>query len=296
MKTLKKIIVKILYPVLHPGHFLSAVIILSGFGLLACVSVTGQRTSFPAYLSYILADYALLILAADALPVFRKIRRRLEANPYAGRWLSEPEYRARISLYAGLLIDFAYIIFKAALGIYYRSVWYGAVAVYYIVLSAIRLFLAQNDRKKPSAEQTWRCYRLTGVSLLFLNMAMAGMMVQMIRYGGSRPHLGAAIYASAAYTFYVMITAVINAIKFHKHRYNPILSAAKMLNFTAALMSLFALQTAMLTQFHADSGLDRLMNIAAGSGVTVLTVGMSVFMVVRGNRALNKLRNSRTNR
>ncbi len=53
-------------------------------------------------MSYVLSDYALLILAANGLPVFRKIRRRLEKNPYTRRWLSETEYRADISL---LIVD-----------------------------------------------------------------------------------------------------------------------------------------------------------------------------------------------
>ena len=126
MDTFKKIVGKIAYP----GRFRSMLIVLSGFGLLAYIYATKQSTSFLAYVAYVLSDYALLILVANSLPAFRKIRRRLETNLYARRWLSEPEYRARTSLYAGLLIDFVYIVFKAVLGIYYRSVWYGAVAVY----------------------------------------------------------------------------------------------------------------------------------------------------------------------
>ena len=289
MDTFKKIAGKIAYP----SRFRSMLIVLSGFGLLAYIYATKQSTSFLAYVAYVLSDYALLILVANSLPAFRKIRRRLETNLYARRWLSEPEYRARTSLYAGLLIDFVYIVFKAVLGIYYRSVWYGAVAVYYVVLSTVRFFLVQNDRKSPAVEQAFRCYRLAGLSMLFLNMAMAGMMIQMIGYGKGDSYPGFVIYASAAYTFYILITAVINAIKFHKHGYNPILSATKMLNSVTALMSLFALQTTILTQFGTDSNFNRLMNTATGSAVTALTIGMSAFMIFRGNRALNELREGR---
>lgn len=99
---------------------------------------------------------------------------------------------------------------------------------------------------------------------------------------------GFIIYASAAYTFYVVITAIINAIKFHKH--NPILAATKMLNFIAALMSLFALQTAMLTQFDNDRGFRVIMNMYTGAAVALLTIGIAVFMVIRGNSALKKIR------
>lgn len=55
-------------------------------------------------------------------------------------------------------------------------------------------------------------------------------------------------------------------------------------------MSLFALQATMLTKFGVDSNFNRSMNTAVGASVAVLTVGMSGFMVFRGNRALKELR------
>ncbi len=51
-----------------------------------------------------------------------------------------------------------------------------------------------------------------------------------------------------------MIVAVINVVKFHKTG-NLILSANKIINFVCALMSILALQTAMISRFssHGDS-------------------------------------------
>lgn len=284
MNKLKEILVKVLYP----GGILSMLIVLCGFGVLIYFFITQQNNSLLEYAAYSLSTYALIVLVANSISVIRKIRQYLKNNPYTRRYLSEQEYRARIALYKGLFINSAYIILKAAMGIYYRSAWFGAVAVYYIVLSSIRFFLIHSDRKSLTTEQALRCYRSTGISMLLLNIAMAGMIIQMVWHDKGYSYPGFIIYASAAYTFYVVITAIINAIKFHKH--NPILAATKMLNFIAALMSLFALQTAMLTQFDNDRGFRVIMNMYTGAAVALLTIGIAVFMVIRGNSALKKIR------
>ncbi len=283
MNKLKEILVKALYP----GCVLSILIIMCGFGILLYSFITQQNNPLLAYVAYSLSTYALIVLVANSISVIRKIRQYLKNNPYTRRYLSEQEYRARIALYKGLIINFAYIIFKAAMGIYYHSVWFGAVAVYYIVLSAIRFFIIHNDRKSLTTEQALRCYRSTGISMLFLNIAMAGMIIQMVWHDKGYLYPGFIVYASAAYTFYVVITAIINAIKFH--RYNPILAATKMLNFVAALMSLLSLQTAMLTQFDNDSGIRMNMNMLTGTAVALLTIGIAIFMIIRGNNSLKKL-------
>lgn len=283
MNKFKKILVKALYP----GCVLTMFIIVCGFGILLYSFITQQNNSLLAYVAYGLSTYALIVLIANSISVIHKIRQYLKNNPYTRRYLSEQEYRARIALYKGLIINFAYIILKAAMGIYYHSVWFGAVAVYYIVLSAIRFFIIHNDRKSLTTEQALCCYRSTGISMLFLNIAMAGMIIQMVWHDKGYSYPGFIIYASAAYTFYVVITAIINAVKFHKH--SPVLAATKMLNFVAALMSLLSLQTAMLTQFDNDSGIRLTMNMLTGTAVALLTIGIAIFMVIRGNSALKKL-------
>ena len=56
---------------------------------------------------------------------------------------------------------------------------------------------------------------------------------------------------SAFYTFYTMVISVLNLVKFRKLG-SPILSAAKVLNFIAAMMSILGLQTAMISRFSEN--------------------------------------------
>lgn len=77
-------------------------------------------------------------------------------------------------------------------------------------------------------------------------------------------------------------------VKFRKMDH-PILSAAKMLSVAGALMSILALQSAMMTQFGEDPLLRRYMNSVTGTGVSLIVIAMAIFMVVRANQALKKL-------
>ena len=57
---------------------------------------------------------------------------------------------------------------------------------------------------------------------------------------------------AALYTFCITISAGVHLIRDRRHQ-DPIVNAANILSLTAALVSILALQTAMLTQFGDGS-------------------------------------------
>ena len=71
-----------------------------------------------------------------------------------------------------------------------------------------------------------QCYRNIGYGLFLLNIPMGGMIILMIKTNAGYSYPGYIIYLSALYTFYTVIVAVINLVKFHKTG-NLILSANK---------------------------------------------------------------------
>lgn len=131
--------------------------------------------------------------------------------------------------------------------------------------------------------------------MLVLSTAMGGMTFQMIWQNRSYEYKGYIIYISALYAFYSFITAVVNVVKFSRIN-NAILSAAKILALAGALMSMFALQTAMFSSFGGGAELQQLMNTITGTAVCVLTIGMAVFMIVRANICLKKSENTQLQR
>ena len=169
-----------------------------------------------------------------------------------------------------MTVNFLYVLFHIVVGIRYTSVWFISMAVYYLVLGILRLFLILSYRNRYDIDEL-RCYRRTAWLLFLLNIPMGGMIILMVLTNSGYSYPGYAIYISAMYTFYTMIGSIINLIKFRKFG-SPILSAAKVLNFIAALMSVLGLQTAMIAQFGAESDSFRKMMNAITGGVIWLVV------------------------
>ena len=113
---------------------------------------------------------------------------------------------------------------------------------------------------------------------------MGGMIVLMVQTDSGYSYPGYVIYLSALYTFYTIILAIVNLVKFRKLG-RPILSAAKVLNFVAALMSLLGLQTAMISQFSTEGeNFRRMMNTITGSGVWFAVILTAVYMLLHSRK------------
>ena len=113
---------------------------------------------------------------------------------------------------------------------------------------------------------------------------MGGMIVLVVLTDSGYSYPGYVIYLSALYTFYTIILAIVNLVKFRKLG-SPILSAAKVLSFVAALMSLLGLQTAMISQFSTGGEkFRRIMNAITGGGVWCSVILIAVTMLLRSRK------------
>lgn len=287
MARFKKFLRRALYP--HTAVFLP-VTALAAFSLVY-VFAHGLDAHPAAYAVYVLSFYALCAVCANAVRLAKNIKKYLHQNAYTERYLSDAELRARISLYAGTLINIGYAIFKLAAGIRYSSLWFGAAAVYYMMLSLIRFLLIRADRLcvKPAENRYrrgWKSYRLCGVLLLLLNIAISGMAFQMIWQNKGYAYPGFIIYASAAYTFYRLTVAL--AKIFSGKIANPILLSAKALDLSMALMAMFSLQTAMFASFGQDMTAEsrRWMNALTGGAVCFAVLCIALFMLIKSTKKL----------
>ena len=251
------------------------------------------------YASYLFSAYTLTVFVVQMPPLIKWIKRGLYANRYSSRYLSEPLLRAKISLYAGLTINVLYAVFKFLAGMYYRSFWIGAIAVYYVILSIIRFGLVKRERKlskqEPSKEKRLhelKSYRFCGYLMLLLHVAVAGLVIQMIWQNKSYSYPGFLIYAFAAYAFYCFGIAIKNMVKY-RNLEHPLLAAAKMISFACALTSILAMQTAMLTQFgNGQENFARLMNSLTGGAVCMMVFILSLRMIRRAGREMKKVEES----
>ena len=125
--------------------------------------------------------------------------------------------------------------------------------------------------------------------MLFMNQALAAIVVIVIKQNKGFEYSGPLVYAMALYAFYAVITSVINVVKFRKYG-SFILSAAKAINLTAALVSMLSLETAMLAQFGGNDVVFRkIMTSATGAGVCMIVLGMAVYMIAKSTKILKNI-------
>ena len=292
MEKWKKIGLQLLFP-----HWL-LVILLVFISTVALIHIflNGLTMSIIGYISYVVSFYALVIVVARIPRIIKYFKSGLYANKYSNRYLTDAELRNKISMYRGFAINAVYSILKLSASIYYKSIWLGGIAIYYIVVSVMRLWLlyrAQFGRKLDDSKEQRRkdikSYRLCGYMTFLLNIAVSGLVVQLIWRNETYSYPGFMIYAMAAYVFYRVIVAVIDMAKYRKMN-APVLSAAKMLSFACALMSLLALQTAMLTEFGTGEMMfNQIMNSLTGTVVCLLIFMMAIWMIKRANKELRLL-------
>lgn len=297
---IKAIIKRILF--LPP---LAIIIIVPIAAALVIFSLSNQGVfSVLEYFSYGLSAYALAVLILGLKRIISAVRgtvkssrvyKLLQSNKFTRLFLNDLNFKGKVSLYQGLAISTIYAIFKGITAVYFRSVWSGAVAAYYLFFGIVRLILVRGTRKienKNDIERTvaeYKSYLVCGILTFLINIGMVGMAILMIRDNKHAEYPGFVIYLSAAYTFYAFILAIMNLVKFRKAK-SPILSASKALNFEAALMSMFSLQTAMIAQFGEDDAVFRqIANTLMGSAVCVTTFGIAVFMIIKSCIKLKKL-------
>ncbi|MGN1097476.1 MAG: hypothetical protein ACI4SS_01110 [Clostridia bacterium] len=302
MRQIKRILKKVFC--LPP---LSTVLIaVPSFALVIYVLASEVEYTVLSYIAYTASAYAMIITVtgingiADSArrninnhPIMKKVKR----HPLGNRYVSDRAFRGEVSLYMGLAVNLCYAVFKFLTGGIYGSVWLAAIGVYYLALSVNRAFLVHCLRKSSALktkdekpEYELRCYRVTGILMLGLNAAMGRMILQMICQNRGYSYPGYVIYVSAMYAFYAFIAAVMNLFAYRRVG-SPILSASKAISFVGALMSVLALQTAMIDRF--DSGREnfrRFMNTITGTCVVVTVIFVAVFMIVYANKRLRQIR------
>lgn len=258
-----------------------------------------------AYLSYAASAYALVISVTGLFRLggfVRSVRkqmddhpavRRIRKLPFGERFMRDVRFRTEVSLYQGFFINLLYIVMKMASGIYYHSLWFLALAIYYALLASMRFLLLRRGGRKTDRkpEEELRRYRFCGVMLLMMNQALMGIVVFIVHRNQGYEYPGMLIYAMAAYSFYAVITASINLVKFRKHG-SPVMSAAKVVNLVAAMVSILSLTTAMIAQFGGEEAPEfrRIMTGAVGGGVCMIVLGMAVFMIAKSTRQIKRLR------
>ena len=226
-----------------------------------------------------------------------RIKEFLYKYKYVEKYLTDDIFQTQTMLLASLAMNIAAATFKFVMGVWFGSKWLVTVSIYFLTLSAMRLLLLNRERKSKKLETPehkrlydLKSYRVCGYMVLFMNMIVGRMIVQMLVDNEGYDYPGLMLYLIGLFAIANFANAIYN-VKKYWHIYNPMISAAKRLSFSTALVLLYTLQTSALARFgNNHEQLRRLLNSISGAAVELVLFTMAILMIVRSNQEMHKLK------
>lgn len=279
-----------LYKSLHPNNK----IIISAFGIivlsLAYLILLKRFNTFESYILYLIMTYSLIIIVIKIYELLNiKINKIIDKNKFLVKYKNDYKLRHRISLYSSLVLNILYAIFKFVLGIYYKSLWFIVFSLYYLLLVIIRTNIVKEEEKdNKTLNDEWLKYRKCGIIMLFMNVILTMFILVIINMKITiKYHMYIAILM-AVYTFYIMVSVIVDLIKYRKLN-NPLVSAAKIVNFVTSLISMLSLEVVMLSTFGENKlEFNEIMIMATGGGFGIIITTMSMYMIIKSTEWLKE--------
>ena len=298
---------KILNPPTWAKVLTFLVTIISAILSLVIVALGFENTALAivAYMLFGIAGVSLAYSVYLIIPLFPKMKASITA------WMENQEFtylllrnfgfRTVIFAIGSFAMSLLFSGFNAYMGLINRSIWYGALAAFYIALAFIRGGVLTYHGKKIGKQQNTqndeyvkaKVYRNSGIITLILNIALSAAIAQMIFSDAHFTYIGWTIFAYAAYAFYKITMSIISFIRAHKQT-DLTVRAIRNINLVDSLVSILALQTALLTMFSEEGVNISLFNTLTGIVVSVCSIAIGIYMMVSANKKMKELQKEKT--
>ena len=284
---------------LFPPVWLMVILVIASAAALTLTFVNGMEQSIPAYIVYVLAFYTLSVVTVFCVMVLPKqystIKQRIYGNPLGNRYMTDRVFRTNISLSISFVISMLYVGINLWSWHMLKSYWFMVLAVYYAIMAVMRFLLVRYVRIQKIGTDIlseWKQSRICAYILLLINLSLSGAVLMILYQSKGYDYPGIMIYVMALYTFYSTIHAIVDIVKYHKLG-SPIMSTAKIVSLSGALVSMLNLETAMFAQFGADMSMksQRIFIILTGAGVSITVVTLSVILIVNANKEIRRIKN-----
>ena len=291
----KKIGKKLLFP---PICLLVILVIVSALAL-SLIFTKGLEQTIPAYIVYGLAFYTLSTVTVYCVLVLPKqystIKKKIYDHPFGNRYMTDEVFRTNISLCASFGISMLYAGINLWSWYALQSYWFMVLAVYYVIMAVMRFLLVRYVRIQKigtSILGEWKRSRSCAYILLLINLSLSGAVLMILYQHRGYDYPGILIYVMALYTFYALTMSIVDMVKCRKMG-SPVMSTAKIVSLSAAVVSLLNLETAMFAQFGADMSAEhqRIFIILTGAGVSITIVTLSVTLIGNANKEIRRIQN-----
>lgn len=282
--------------ILFPHPALVWTLLPAALGLMFFCSGTYESTDAISIVSYVFSFYGLMLVIFRIPAIVQAVRKFKRENKYVVLYTSDVRLRMNLSLMGSLVFNAVYATFQLGLGIWHHSVWFYAMAGYYLLLAMMRLLLVRYTGSHEAGEQQeieWKKYRLCGVFLMMITFALSVFITYFIWNIRVFRHHEITTITMATYTFAALGLAIANAVRYKRYQ-SPVYSAAKAISLASAVVSVLTLENTMLTVF--GQGKDEVFRqyMLGASGVTVIFIvqGIAVHMIRKAGKNLRAIHNS----
>ncbi len=291
MKKIKKIAKKLFFLPIP----VTVLIAIPSFVMVGFALAFQDKTSPLTYVSYLLSSYSLVISITATIRIVKSYKQAVAKSQLYTKYRHDIFARAKISLYCSLIINLGYVIMKLGYGLYINSFWLVAIGLYYGLLAVMRVSLIGTVNKNQLGQNRLselKKERICGICLVLINSVLSVIVGYMVNLNYGFEYPGMMIYVMAAYSFYAVITAIVNLVQYRKYN-SPVLMSLKVINLTTAMMSMLSLETAMFSQFgdKNENDFQHMMTSVTGSVVCVIVLVMAIWMIVRSTREIRQLKN-----
>lgn len=189
-----------------------------------------------------------------------------------------------------LVINLAYGLGHAVLGVMEASSWLLVMAAYHILLGVMRFGAVLTERRHTSERFVMR---LCGGILVVLAVILGASTALSILQDRAVPHGLIIMLIIAIYTFWKLTMAIVHTVQAHQSG-TPLTKTIRNITLASALAAMMTMQRSMLASFGADmpAGDVLLFNALTGGGVFLIVLLMGFNMLFE-EKGYEKMANSK---
>ncbi len=254
---------------------------------VACLEYRAEMWAFALYAFALIAVVASLYV----LLTFGDFPSRMARNRNVKRFIADFGFRSYVVSICSSVLNALYAVFGTVIATVTHSVWLGTLVWYHIVLACCRarvfFYVKRHGKNSDGDRVNIKAYTLSGAALIAMAIAIIPVILLVVFKRNSYKFYGGTLVYVCTLALYTVIKLCVAIAGRKKARAsgNYSLRAIRNISFADALISVFALQAAMLVAMN-DEALASTLNPVVGGSVSFFIAAMGITMMIKGVRAL----------
>ena len=247
-------------------------------------------------ISSIIFLYSFWVTLKYVLQLRRKVLRVADKYSFTRNLHLSYEYRSIFISACAFLANIGYTVFLSAVAVLYDSIWYGALAVYYIMLAAARgSILVRNNACERKYKGDYHelqkskveTYRYCGIMILALAVALGVSVVELLINGPGPRTADVFIAVFSVISVVKVVYGVMHFVRSTKGE-DLVVRSVWYINLSVTLVSILTMQTIILSAYPARLH-PSIYNGITGFSVCLITLALGSFMIIYSMHAKKRL-------